>query len=215
MKCTEIRARLLAWQYGELPAAEGAQVEEHLASCAACREQSLVWQELRRKLDAFRQPAVEVDLPRVYQQAVERQERRVRRWRRGALAVIAAAAAVLLAVALQLEIRVDAAQIVFHWGGPSKVQPQSSEPLAPAMASTQPPVPSVVAEDLQLVKDLIRVLAKEIQTRDRRQQEELLNLQTRFETLLGRAYDHWAGNERDVAALYAAQFRFQKKGENP
>jgi hypothetical protein len=216
MNCTQVRERLLAWHYGELSIPERAAVDKHLETCADCRERSLAWREFRRTLDAFNTPAVQVNLPRLYQQAVERHERHVGRWRRAAVAVMAAAAVALVAVGLKLEIRMETSQVVVHWGGPSQGLRQLPEPPpAPAMAQAQPPVPQVNPEDLQLVKDLIRVLAQDIQTRDRRQQEALLRLQAHFETLLGRANDRWAGNERDVAALYAAQFRLDKKGGIP
>ncbi len=216
MNCTQVRERLLVWQYGELPAAEGAEVEGHLATCAACREELSAWQSFRRRLEAFQGPAVHVDLPRVYQLAVQRHERRVRRWRRTALAVCAAAAVVLIAVGLKLEIRVEASQVVFRWGGPSPVAPQFQEP-APPVVQIQPPLPPVTAEEVLLAKNLVRALAKEVETRDRQQQEALLRLQGRFETflaLLGRTNDRSASNERDVDALYAALFRISKKGEN-
>jgi len=151
----------------------------------------------------------------VCQQAVQRQDQRVRWWRRTTVAVTAAAAVVLIVVGLKLELRVDATHIILGWGDSARVPPVNIEPPAPAVAQTQPPIPPAYGEDLQLVKDLVRVLAREIQVRRSEQQEELLRLQTRFETLLAQAYDHLAGNDRDVAALYAAHFRFPKKGENP
>jgi anti-sigma factor RsiW len=212
MNCNEIRARLLAAQYGELPDAERGIVERHLAGCAACREESSQWREFRGLLDALRAPAVAVDLPRLYAQAAHRRERSVRRWRRAAWCAVAAAAAALVVVGMKLELRVGPSQVVLHWGGPPAAPPQGPD-MPPATVPTPAAVPRVNSEELQLVKDLVRVLAQEVDTRDRRQQEELLRLQTRFETLLGRAFDRWASNERDVAALYAAQFRFQQKGE--
>jgi hypothetical protein len=222
MNCTQIREKLLAWQYGELSPAEQAEVESHLAACAACRQESSAWQEFRGKLGAFAGPAVQVDLSGLYREAMQRNERRVRRWRRSALAAAAVAAIVLIGVALKLEVRVDATQLVLRWANPPKIEDRISK-IEDRSADNRssilhPPslksAPQVSAEDLQLVKDLVRVLAQEVQTRDRRQQEALFLLQARFETLLGQTYDHVAGNERDVAALYAAQFRLQKKGDN-
>jgi anti-sigma factor RsiW len=217
MNCTDIRDRLLAWQYQELPAAERALVTKHLESCAACQEHSLVWRELSRRLDAFTGPAVAVDLPRLFHQVVQRQEQRARRWRRTALAFVAAVAAVLLiAIGLRLEIRLDGSQVVVRWGDPPPVAPQTpAPPSASATVPNQFSVPHVDPDDLQLVKDLVRVLAQEIQTRDRQQQQGLLRLQARFEAFLGAIDVRSANNERDVAALYSAQFRITNKGEKP
>jgi response regulator RpfG family c-di-GMP phosphodiesterase len=77
---------------------------------------------------------------------------------------------------------------------------------------TQSRIRQVNGEDLELVTELIRALAKDVQTRDRQQQDALLRFQARFETLLVRAM---ASNERDVAALYNAYVRIPKKGGNP
>src|SRR5437588_11953373 len=108
MNCTQIRERLLAWQYGELSPAEKAKVESHLVTCAACRQESSAWQEFGGKLGAFTGPAVQVDLSGLYREAMQRNERRMRRWRRSAMAAAAVAAIVLIAVGLKMEIRVDA-----------------------------------------------------------------------------------------------------------
>jgi anti-sigma factor RsiW len=216
MNCDDIRTRLLAWHYEELPAAEQAEVARHVDGCGSCREQSLAWQELGRKLDTLRVPAAHVELPRLFQQAVQRQERRLRGWRRTAAALVAAAAVGLIAVGLKLQIRMEASQVVVSWGNPPEAKPQVPElPSPPTIAPVQPTVSQVNPEDVQLVKDLVRALATEIQWRDHQQQENLLRLQARFEALLGGALDRWASNERDVAALYSAQFRLHKQGENP
>jgi hypothetical protein len=213
MNCTEIRNRLLAWHYRELTPAEHEQVSQHLDDCRACRREAFTWQEFRRKLDAFHGPAVTVDLPRVYHAATERRNRNARRWRCVALTAMATAAAALVAVALKLEIRVEPAQLVLRWGGRPPAESASRAPMAVAPAPVSP-VPAG-AEDLALVKELVRVLAAEMQARDVQHREELAYLQTRFESLLSGALSRWASNERDVAALYASQFRLPKKGENP
>jgi anti-sigma factor RsiW len=216
MNCTHVRERLLAWQYGELSPSEQAEVDKHLAGCAACREELTAWHGVRRRLEAFKAPAVEVDLRRVYQRAALGHEHRFRRWRRTALAVIGVAAAVLIAVGLNLKIRVDASQLIVQWGGSPKTQAEMQEPTpAPHAVQSQPPAQQVTAEDLQLVKDLIRVLAKEVQTRDRRQQEALLRLQARFEAFMSRANDRLVSGQRDLTALYTAYLGVRRKGEKP
>ncbi len=212
MHCTQIRERLLAWQYGDLSPVEQAEVTRHLATCAACREESSAWQEFRGQLGAFTGPAVQVNLSGVYQAAVQRHEQRVGRWRRSAIAIAAVAAVVLIAVGLKLEVRVDASQVVVRWGAPAEILPMS-EPPGPVLIQTQPAAPQVTAEDLALVKNLIRALAQDVRTRDRQQQEALLQMQSRFETLLGRTTEYVAANERDKAALYLTQVRMQKKGD--
>jgi len=115
-------------------------------------------------------------------------------------------------VGLKLEVRVEASQVVVRWGTPAEILPMS-EPPGPVVIQTQPAAPQVTAEDLALVKNLIRALAQDVRTRDRQQQEALLQMQSRFETLLGRTTEYVAANERDKAALYLTQVRMQKKGD--
>jgi hypothetical protein len=209
MNCAQIRDRLLAWRYNELPGAEQTAVEVHLRGCAGCREQSIAWDELRGKLDAFRAPAVDVDVGRLYQEAFHRQERRLRRWRRMAVAVSAAAAMVLIALGLRLEIQVGASQVVFRWGS----APKSALGTSAASSAPHGVASPIDPEEFQLVKDLIRVLAQDVQSRDREHREQLLRLQARIEAFLDTAYDRSTSMERDVAALYAAQFRLPQKGD--
>ena len=207
MDCTQIRGRLLAWQYGELSPAEQAEVARHLAACAVCRQEASGWQEFRGQLQAFTGPAVQVNIPGIYQQALQRRESGTRRWRRAAVAVTALAAAVLIAVVPKLEVRVDASQLIVRWGAPAEPVP------APVLAQTPAPAPQVSAEDLALVKNLVRALAQEVQAGDRRQQEALLAMQARLEYVLGQTSEYVAANERDKAVL-AAQFRLQRKGDH-
>jgi len=224
MNCEQIHERLLAWQYGELPAAEQTEVSNHLAGCAACREELSGWHEFRHQLGAFTGPAVQVDLPGLYQEAVRRSERRARRWRRSGLVAAAVAALVLIAVGLKLEVRVDAAQLVVRWGSPNGREGEGEKEQGPLTATDSPrPAtvqapgagPQVTAEDLALVKNLIRALAQDVRTRDRQQQEALWQMQARFESFLDQVDKYVAANERDKAAFYTAQFRLQKKGDHP
>jgi anti-sigma factor RsiW len=226
MNCEQIRERLLAWQYGELQAAEQTEVAKHLAGCAACREELSGWQEFRHQLGAFTGPAVRVDMPGLYQEAMRRSERRAWRWRRSALVAAAVAALVLIAVGLKLEVRVDAAQLVVRWGNGEGARGRRGEgekiqgPLAAAdsLGATVVPGPQagpqVTAEDLALVKNLVRALAQDVRTRDRQQQKALSQMQARFESFLNQVDKYVAANERDKAAFYTAQFRLQKKGDH-
>jgi hypothetical protein len=222
MNCKQIRERLLAAQYGELPTEEQALVETHLAECAACRQESAGWQEFRGALGEFTGPAVQVDLPALYRQAVLKNEQRTRRWRRSAIAAAAVAAVVLLAVGLKLQVRVDRTQIAMGWGAGAAVDSPTGkiderDSQLRGLGDSSPPGQGkdapVSQEDLTLVKNLIRALAQDVRSRDRQQREALLAMQTRIEYLLGQTTEYVAANERDKAVL-AAQFRIQKKGEH-
>ena len=99
MNCIEAREWLPRMSYGDLAPEQAAQVEKHLASCPACSAEYMTVQRLRRSLDALPAPTVQVDLSRLYQQATEQQLRRLRRWRRVAVGLLAAAATFLIALA--------------------------------------------------------------------------------------------------------------------
>src|SRR5439155_12941055 len=75
--------------------------------------------------------------------------------------------------------------------------------------------PQVTAEDLALVKNLVRALAQDVRTRDRQQQEAFWQMQARFESFLDQVGKYVSAQERDKAAFYTAQFRLQKKGDHP
>ena len=228
MNCEQTHERLLAWQYGELPAGEQTEVAKHLAGCAACREELSGWHEFRHQLGAFTGPAVQVDVPGLYQEAMRRSERRARRWRRSSLVAAAVAALVLIAVGLKLEVRVDAAQLVVRWGSGEGERGRGGEGEKeqarhlPGTNSARAPIvqapeagSQVTAEDLALVKNLVRALAQDVRTRDRQQQEAFWQMQARFESFLDQVGKYVIANERDKAAFYTAQFRLQKKGDHP
>src|SRR5262245_30462451 len=104
MDCAWTRDRLPPLLYGDLPSGEAAAVENHLANCLACRQECAALKDVRRLLDAVPAPAIKVDVPRLYRQAAARQERKLRRWRPAAVALLASAALLLIALALNLEV---------------------------------------------------------------------------------------------------------------
>jgi hypothetical protein len=150
-----------------------------------------------------------VDLSRLYRRAGDEQTRRLGRWRRAALALTAVAGLLLLAFALRLEVRVEQHQLLLRWGSPREVTVPAPLPAPPVLAA------GVSAEELQLMKDLLHALADDVATREQRQQQAILQLQLRLEALLEQSQQHWSATERDVTALYNAQFGFRPKGENP
>ena len=118
MNCTEIRTRLPLLLYHDLKPDEVAAVENHLTTCAACRHEHAGLARVRGLLAAVPAPSIDVDVSRVFQQVADRQARRARLWRRAAVALCGLAAALLVAVACRLEIRVETGQLVLRWGWP-------------------------------------------------------------------------------------------------
>jgi hypothetical protein len=211
MNCTAIRDVLPALLYDDLPPDEAARLHKHLAGCSACKAEYEALRRLRQGLDRLPAPGVQVDLARLYREAVRFQEGRLRRWRRAAAVMVAAAALVLLAFLLNLEVRVDGHQLVVRWGSPP-------EPVAPTPMIVQAPPapPAISAEEVRLLRDLIHALAADVEDRDYRRQQALARLQLRLETLQTQTERRLADNERTSAAFYTALFGPRnKKGERP
>jgi hypothetical protein len=209
---SQTREALAGLLYGELPPAEAEAVQKHLAGCSACRAEYAALRHVRAALDAAPEPVEPpgVDLARLYREAARRQARRLRRWRRLAVAALAAAAALLVAFGLKLEVRLERHQLVLRWGN---AEAEAPRPVPqPPVAQHAPPERDA---EMQLVKELIHLLAEDVKSRDGRQQEALLALQERLDALGVQVNERWAATERDVAALYTAQFGSRDKGDKP
>ncbi len=214
MDCALIRERLPALLYGDLPAAETTDVERHLAGCPACRAECAALKDVRRLLDAVPAPAIQVDLPQLYGEASRRQEGRLRRWRRTAVALLASAAVLLLVLTLKLEVRLDGQQLVVRWGSPPAL-PAPAERQLPVQVRQDSPAGPAAAEELQLLKELIRALAADVDQRDSQQQQALAQLRGRIDALQRQSQQRWDTTAEDVAALYTAQFGSRPRGGNP
>jgi hypothetical protein len=219
MNCSQTRACLPEWLGGDLPSDTAAGVDTHLAGCAECRRESEALKQVRQALDALPAATAEVDLPRLYRTVAEAQERRYRRWRRGACVLGGVAAALaLVAVLPALEVRVDGHQFVMRWGAPPPLQGTVAPlPAPPEPASERPPAPSATAPDveerLRLLGDLVQMLADDAGQRDERRRRDLETLRAQFNDLREQSRLWRLATERDVAALYAVQFSETKKGQ--
>lgn len=216
MNCAEVRSRLPALLYGDLPADEAEEVRRHLGRCDACRNEHGTLSGLRRLLDEVPAPAVAVDLPALYREAAARQARRAGRWRRVAFASLVAAAAVVLAALLsRVELRLDGNQVVLRWGA----VPPPPEPIPPAPRE-EPPVVTVVSttsaaeieQELRLLSEVVQTLSSDADTRDERRRHEIDRLRGQVAALQRQLADLRLATEKDVAALYAAQFPEREKG---
>jgi hypothetical protein len=208
MNCTEARAALPLLIYGEANPHD-APLEEHLRHCADCRREQQALESVRRMLDAVPVPRIEVDVPQLFQSLADGQARRLRRWRRVALAFGAVAALLLFVFGLRLHVRVETNQIIVCWGDlPRPVspafQPDVSEQQRQAGKSD-------LREDLRVLSDLIHALKQDADERDQRFEERLDRLQKHVLALQSQADLRWNATEQDVAALYL----LTRKGEKP
>ena len=217
MNCADARTHLPALLYGDLPPGEADAVRSHLAGCAACRQQYAELQQLRHALDAMPGPAVQVDLPRLFQEAAERQVRRARRWRRAALAGCAAVGLLLVVAGLRVEVHVDAHQLTLRWGGAPAADavPVPRGPDAPPPEAPEGRSSADVERRLELMSRLIHALNEDLEERDVHQRQALQRVQARLDELQFQGNARWGETERNIAALYTAQFGPTKKGERP
>jgi hypothetical protein len=203
MKCTDARERLPLLIYGDLPPEEAAELRNHLADCPECRGEHEAFQGIRRLLDAAPVPAVEVDMPRLFQSMAVRQARRLKRWRRIALAAGAVAAALLLVVGLRLQIHLESHQVIVRWGDPP--------PVVPKPIVTTPVLPSDIEGELTVLRELIHALKQDADDRDQQFQKQLDRLEGRVQAMRWQADRRWDATEETVAALYL----LTRKGEKP
>jgi hypothetical protein len=189
MNCTQVRNRLPELLYEDLSAADRQQLQDHLAQCSECRSEYTSLQEVHQALNRVSVPEVSVNLPLLYRQAADHQARAGRRWRRFALAVGALAAAVMLVLALRLEIRLSAEQVVIRWGtstpkvANSKLEhsgpAQSESSFSPASEAELQPLRGVI----HVLSEDLDKLARDVEARDSRQQQRLARLQEQLAQL--------------------------------
>jgi Putative zinc-finger len=194
MNCTQIRAALPALVYDDLPPEQAAALREHLAACPACRAEEAALRQVSAQLNVLSTPPIHVDLARLYQEASQLQQRRLRRWRRIAVVFSAAAAALLLILGLRLEVRVQAHEVVLRWGTPPEHQElPAPQPRPQALAQSH--------EDNYLTQQLIHALAEDVAVRDRENQESLGSLEARVNALQRQAQERWDATQRFVSTL--------------
>jgi hypothetical protein len=219
MNCADVRSRLAALLYGHLPPAEADDVRRHLGRCDGCRREQAALVELRRLLDAVPAPPVAVDLPALYRNAAAQQARWLTRWRRTVFASLAAAAAVVVALLLsRVELRIDANQVVLRWGAvPAAPQPAppAPQPEPTVITITQSPSAADVEQQLRLLGELVQALSNDADSRDERRRHEIDRLKAQMSALQRQVAELRLATEKDVAALYAAQFPEKEKGTQP
>jgi hypothetical protein len=208
MTCQEIRELLPLHVYGDLSAAERGPVDAHLAECPTCRAELAALGDVRRALDAS--PAVPgVDVSAIYRAESERLRRRSKRWRFTALMATAAAIAFL---AMRLDIRADARQLVVRWGEPEPVA-AAPQVIERTIVHTEPAAQRELEERINRMSSLIQALAANMDRKDV-DQKELARLR-RDMADLQQIRKRLSQTEREVSALYTAQFGSRPSGVNP
>jgi hypothetical protein len=211
MNCPKAIGHLPALLYEDLAPELKAPLEEHLANCSACKHELTALRGVMRLLGSVPAPEARIELPQLYRKAALRQERRLRSWRRTAAGITVAAAVMLtLVLGTRLEARVEAHQLVLRWGQP----PPLPDPLPlPQMQPNPVPEPKAqvlpVADDhqLRLLSELIRALADRVQTLERQQRRDELNMESQLTTLQDQNSQRWSALDRSIRALYVLTHR--------
>jgi anti-sigma factor RsiW len=204
MTCDQVRPLLPLAAYGDLSGAEEEAVRGHLADCSACRAEGEAIQRLRTNLDAVPPPEVSVSVAAILRAESADQARRVRRWRRVAIAAGALAASVLTVLVVRPDIRIDDGALVVRWREPSTQSPQ-------AVVRVEQPARDDQRVDL-LVK-LVRAMAEDAEGRDRDRRGEITAIKARVDRLALQEDARWQDVQKDVGVLYRAQFARREGGE--
>jgi predicted anti-sigma-YlaC factor YlaD len=214
MNCNEVRASLPGFLYHDLQPDEVAAVDQHLTACPTCRHERAALERVREALGVVLAPAVQVDVTRLLQQAADRQTRRARRWRRTAVALAGLAAALLAAVALRLEVGMEANRLVLSWGDAPQTPTQSAVAPTEAGARSAARLPPDLAERLRVISDTVHALAADVEARDARQQQNLDVLRQQVDILRRQVSFQWSESQRRVALLRTVQATPNEKGDD-
>jgi hypothetical protein len=207
MNCADLRDRLPELAYQTLPAEQQAVIAIHLRECPDCRRTLEELRHVRCLLDATAAPPVRVDVAGVYRAAAADEARRLKRWRRLALAACAAAAALLVVVVGRLEFRVEAHQFVVRWKAPPGPTAPEITPVLPVAS------PCPTPEEWRVANALLQALVDDAKMRDV-QQQDVARLRRQMEEFQRLTARRWASAENDIRALYVAHFS-TGKGANP
>jgi anti-sigma factor RsiW len=209
MNCIEIQNALPVLLYGELETEAAKRLEEHLAGCPDCRRELAALKLTQKRLDAVPAPAVQLDVGRIFQEEAQRRLVQLRRWRRLALAAAAvAAASILVALLLNLEVRVEGHQLVLRWGSP----PALPERIVDQPSEVNPEATAALQAQLVVLTQLAQGLTETAAGRDAKQRKELTQIRDNVRDLQRQLGYRLNSIERDQSALYAAVFGPSKKG---
>jgi hypothetical protein len=202
MTCDTVRPQLPLAASGDLAAEQLPEIQRHCDACPACAAELKGLQATLQALtDAGPMATATVDIAAIYQTHAQQQTRSLRRWRRTAFALGAAASLLIgLFAVTRLEWQWDAQQLVLRWG------PEEQKPSPEVVAAAAQPVPFKENAETRLARleELVLALVDDNQGLDTQQQrrerltaDALLQLARQLEDLKQET-------RRDRAGLYAA-----------
>jgi hypothetical protein len=210
MNCAQVRELLPLHLYGDETAEERSAIDAHIAQCPACAAELSALAMVRRGLDSGPGIAPSADIGRLFRAEADRLRRRSRRWR--ATAALAIAATVLV-LALRLDIRVGGGQLTVRWGTAEPIREAPS--VREVVIRQEATMPPELDDHLKRMSELIAVLASSTEATDRERARELTKLKADLTAWQRLSEERLSRTERDVSALYTAQFGSRSRGVNP
>jgi hypothetical protein len=211
MNCQQVRGLLPLHAYGDLRSDEKSVVDAHLRDCPECRAELAALASIRSALDAIPAGSVNVNLMQIYRNEADRLRRRARRWR---YAAAATAVAVVVVLMVRLDVRLDGRQITIRWGAAPQHEPVE---MAVNQITTPPEmkIPAQLDERIRTMSELIQALAANVEASDRERQQQLVSMKLELASMNRKSQERMSEAERDLSALYAAQFGSRPKAVNP
>jgi hypothetical protein len=80
---------------------------------------------------------------------------------------------------------------------------------------SEPPADPRVEERLKTMGEILQALAASAENSDRQRQDQLAKLREEMATMRNQSQKRWTETQRDLSALYTAQFGARTSGVNP
>jgi hypothetical protein len=142
-------------------------------------------------------PAVQVDVPSLYQENALQAQRRARRWRRLAVGIGTAAAVLLIWAFTRLEVHVEKDQLVLRWG-PSR-EPAPARHAAPPAAERH--LPTEEDDRLRRMEQLAQALALDLQTLNLKHEDDRNRLEAQLARARKEIYQIRLMTDHDITTL--------------
>jgi hypothetical protein len=204
MNCTEVRASLAEFIYGDLASDLKLAAEKHLSDCPDCRGKRDALLVVRRSLDLVPIATSQLDMSGLYECIARRHEGLGRRWRRVAMTASALAATLLIALgAMFFDFRVRDGRISLGWRSAQADRPLILQPETVVSSFSKEEQDRLAALDqrLHLASELIHALAENLQEVDHRQRDDTARLEARLAALQQVYGQRWSDIVRVVTAL--------------
>ncbi len=147
-----------------------------------------------------------VDVAAIYCAALERQVRSSRRWKRvAAVGAILAASLLFFALLPKLEVRADVNEFTVRWGPPAPIA-VVTPPMLPQPDHELHELAATQQRELKTLKELLLMLATDVEERDTRQQEQLTAVLRSFRKFERYTQEQFAETDKTQQVFYTAIF---------